>query len=194
MKIIFLSALFATVLLSSCSSDDEPNTEVENQEEVITNFTVTLTGGDQTITLEAIDADGDEEIDVDGLIGGTLKANTSYTGSIILTNQIEDEDITAEVKEEDDEHQFFFTPISDLDVVVSYDDEDDNGNPVGLIFKLETGEASSGELQIQLIHQPNKTAEGVSAGESTNAGGETDFFIEFPITIEPVPLNVEVAN
>ena len=73
MKVVFLSALFATILLSSCSSDDDPKTEVENQEEVITNFTVTLVSGDKTIELEAIDADGDElfvkEILDDGLIG-----------------------------------------------------------------------------------------------------------------------------
>lgn len=184
MKVVFLSALFATILLSSCSSDDDPTTEVENQEEVITNFTVTLDGGGDPIVLEAIDEDGDEVIDE--IIGGTLQANTTYLGSITITNEIEDENITEEIEEEDDEHQFFFTPVGDLDVTVSYTDEDGDGNPVGLSFSLITGGASTGDLTIQLLHQPNKTAEGVSGGDSANAGGETDFTANFPITVEPV--------
>ena len=34
-----------------------------------------------------------------------------------------------------------------------------------------------------LKHEPNKSAAGVAGGDVTNAGGETDAEMEFPITV-----------
>jgi hypothetical protein len=93
------------------------------------------------------------------------------------------EDITEEVEEEDEAHQFFFTLTAALDMTVSYDDEDDNGDPVGLVNTVTTTGASSGTLTIILRHEPNKDAAGVADGNITNAGGDTDVQAEFDVTI-----------
>jgi hypothetical protein len=118
-------------------------------------------------------------------MGGTLSANTVYTGSIELLNEAESpaEDITEEVQEEDDEHQFFFqSTISEL--VVSYTDQDEDGNPVGLNTSITTGAPDSGSLTLTLRHEPVKDAAGVSAGDITNAQGETDIEVTFPIDVQ----------
>ncbi len=54
---------------------------------------------------------------------------------------------------------------------------DGNGNPVGLTFNLTTGDATTGSVTIILRHEPMKDASGVSDGDITNAGGETDISV-----------------
>jgi len=184
MKKFVLSLAFLSVLFVSCSDDDDNNldeTEVENEEEVITNVVITLVNGDDTVELVAIDEDANREID--SIDGGTLLPNTEYIGSISLTNEIEDEDITEEIADEDEDHQFFFENEGGLDAVTAYNDADEDGNPLGLMFTLTTGEVS-GDYNIVLRHLLDKDADGVSEGDITNAGGETELNVSFPITIE----------
>ena len=90
---------------------------------------------------------------------------------------------TIEIAEEDDEHQFFFSASSALNLVVAYADQDGNGQPLGLLSTITAGGASNGTLTITLRHEPNKSAAGVSDGDISNAGGETDIEVLFPITI-----------
>ena len=93
------------------------------------------------------------------------------------------EDITEEVKEEAEEHQFFFqTSINGLSVV--YNDKDADDNPIGLSSTVTTSEAGSGNLTIILRHEPSKNASGVSAGDITNAGGETDIEVTFDVNVQ----------
>lgn len=93
------------------------------------------------------------------------------------------EDITEEIEEEDDEHQFFFTS-SVGGWSVSYDDADGEGNPVGLATKLTTTGAGSGSLTVILRHEPDKSASGVAGGSITNAGGETDIEVTFDVEVK----------
>lgn len=178
-----LLALFAVLFISitSCKDDDPVD---ENEEELITNvtFTLTPTAGDP-VTLSFVDPDGDGNGTV---TGGTLAANTTYTGAIVLTNESESpaEDITEEVQEEDLDHQFFFSASAGLNVTVSYGDADANGNPLGLATTVTTGDASTGTLNVTLLHEPAKDASGVSDGDITNAGGEADVDITFDITVQ----------
>lgn len=180
----FLFVLFSTlVLFSSCDKDDP---EIANEEELITTLTYTLTpesGGD-AVVLSFTDLDGDGG-NAPVLVGGTLAANTTYVGSIILLNETETpaENITEEVEEEDDEHQFFFSALNGLNATVTYNDTDGQ-NPVGLKTKVTTGAASQGKLRVTLRHEPNKSAAGVSEGNIANAGGETDIEVEFDVTVE----------
>ena len=46
------------------------------------------------------------------------------------------------------------------------------------------GAASNGTVVVTLRHQPDKTASGVSSGDITYAGGETDIEVSFPLVIE----------
>ena len=176
-----LLTIFAAFLLSGCDPDDPV---IPNEEELITTLTYTLAQVDGLdVVLSFVDLDGDGG-DAPTIIGGTLEANSVYTGTISLLNSTvtPPEDIGAEVAEEDDEHQFFFaSSISDLSV--TYNDEDGNGNPVGLETTITTGEPGSGTLTVTLRHEPAKDAAGVADGDIANAGGETDIEVTFDIEV-----------
>jgi hypothetical protein len=177
--------LFIATLFTACSDDDDP-IQV-NEEELITTLTATLTpnGGGAVVTLKSVDLDGADGPDLPVITGGTLAINTTYSGVIKVENETESpaEDITEEVLEEGEEHQFFFTTSNDI-TTVTYDDMDAGGNPIGVQFSLVTTTAGSGNLTITLRHEPNKTASGVTNGDITNAGGETDVQAVFPITVQ----------
>jgi hypothetical protein len=184
-KLLSLS-LVATLLFSACSDDDDAP-EVINEEELITTVNVYLTAQGSTEQLAFsytdLDADGvDPEVTT-----SNLSAGTTYSGRVEFLNELESpaEDITEEVVEEAEEHQVFYTVANSLDLTVTYDDEDANGNPLGVDFTLTTGVASQGNLTITLIHEGDKDAEGASAGDLSSAvGGETDIELTFDATIE----------
>lgn len=173
-------ALLAFTLFS-CSKDDNPPV---NEEEVITTIKVTLVDGGTTITLQSQDLDGDGPDAPVVTVSGNLDPSTTYLGSVEFLNELESpaEDITAEVEEEGVDHQLFFDLTNSLGTI-TYDDVDDNGDPIGLEFTLVTGNAGTGTLTLTLRHEPNKDASGVSSGDITNAGGSTDAEVSFPITV-----------
>ena len=175
----FLALLTVGLLTLSCSDDDD-NPVAVDEEEVITTMTITLTEGSNTVTLETKDLDGDGP-DAPVITTGNLTANTTYTGAIVLLNETETppENITLEVAEEDDEHQFFFD-ASGAVTSVTYNDEDGDGNPLGLSFTLSTGDAGTGALRVTLRHEPKKPNDGTLA----DAGGETDIAQSFNVVVE----------
>ncbi|MCG8322451.1 MAG: hypothetical protein MI921_23335 [Cytophagales bacterium] len=171
-KLNYLSLLAGFLLfgltIAGCDDDDEP--PVENPEEVITDVTLTFTpvGGAAPITATASDPDGEgpQDLEPDGAI--TLDANTEYTMTIELRNEIEDEDVTEEIEDEDDEHMFFFSftdPLFDSPEgdgnydnrsdPLNYNDKDENDNPVGLSTSWTTAGAGSGTFRVVLKHQPD---------------------------------------
>jgi hypothetical protein len=183
--LVLLSIFISLITIVSCSDDPE-DPIVENEEEVITTLTYTLTpsegGSAVVLTYQDLDGDGAGEPTI---TNGTLSAATVYSGVLTLLNETEDpaESITEEIDEEDDEHQFFFSStITDLQV--AYADTDGDGNPVGLATTLTTSAAGSGTLTITLRHEPEKSASGVASGDITSAGGETDISVTFTITVE----------
>lgn len=181
-KLIFALFIACTLfIIPSCSPDDE----LPEEEEVITEVIWTLTpqGGGDVVMLTFLDADGEGGNDP-VITGGTLAANTIYDGSITLANTIESpaEDITAEVAAEDKEHQFFFsTTVAGL--TITYADADGDSNPVGLENTVTTTDAGQGTLGLVLRHEPDKNASGVSDGDITNAGGETDIEVTFDVEV-----------
>ena len=186
-SIKLLAILFiATLTFTACSDDENPMEEVE--EEVITTMKIPLTpdGGGTSVTMESKDLDGDGP-NLPEITGAILSANTTYNASITLSNETESpaEDITAEVREKDEEHQFFYQVSSSLNATAAYaGSNDSNGNPVGLNFTLTTTDASNGGIIVTLRHEPNKSASGVKNGDITNADGETDIEVTFPVTIQ----------
>lgn len=176
--------LFLALISFACEKDDPI---IPNEEELITtvNYQLVPVGGGDTVTLSFVDIDGDGG-NAPVISDGVLKANTTYTGSLTLLNESESpaENITEEVEEEGDEHQFFFEKSGTLDLGISYTDVDSEGNPVGLSTSLVTGAASSGTLVITLRHEPSKDATGVSEGLIANAGGETDIEVTFNVEVE----------
>lgn len=182
----FLSMLaIAALTFNSCSNDDDAPDPV-NEEEVITTVIVTLAPqSGNTVTLTSRDLDGDGPNAPVVTVSGTLNTSTFYTGSVQFLNELENpaEDITEEVAEEDDEHQVFYSVTGGVGTI-TYTDSDANGNPVGLSFTLATGaNPVNGVLSVTLRHEPNKDAAGVSDGDITNAGGETDVEVSFNVAV-----------
>ena len=177
-SIIAISIL--TLGFMSCSNDDD-NPEIVNEEEIITTMNVNLVAGGTTVTLQSQDLDGDGPDTPVITISDNLAANTTYTGTIVLLNETETpaEIITEEVEEESDEHQFLFNFTGSISEI-TYSDEDGNGNPVGIMFELTTGDAGAGTLQITLRHEPKKPNDGTLA----DAGGETDIAQTFSLFVE----------
>ena len=186
-KYTSLLLLLTTLLYSSCGDDDAP--VIENEEEVITDLVYTLvpTAGGQTVTLTFRDPDGDGGQAPTLTVSDTLAANATYDGTIALTNASDPtdvDDITAEIRDEALDHQFFYIPGGGLDVTPAYADEDvAGGNPVGLVTTLRTAGGSSGTLRILLRHEPNKDADGITITDPADAGGETDIEVTFPVTV-----------
>ena len=185
MKFIKLSLiLFSTLLIFTSCDPDDP--DPVNEGELITTLKYNLTPQNigQTVTLSFADLDGSGGVDPI-IQGGTLQANTIYTGQIEILNQAvtPEENIAEEVQEEDEEHQLFYL-FSGLNASIEYLDADDEGNPLGLLTEFETGEPSTGQLTIILRHEPDKGADGVSEGDITNAGGETDIEVTFDVVIQ----------
>lgn len=180
-KILSLLAFAGTTFMACSSDDDAP--EIINEEETITTMTITLVpdGGGTTITLQSQDLDGDGPNAPEITVSGNLAASTSYSGSVVLLNETESpaENITEEVEEEDEEHQFFYVTTGSIESV-TYDDEDGDGNPVGLEFTVVTGAAGNATLAATLRHEPKKPNDGTLA----DAGGETDFTQTFSLTVE----------
>jgi hypothetical protein len=186
MKFLKYALLASTLIFASCSDDDDNTPDPVNEEEVITTLIVTLEmingqSGSDTVVMQYQDLDGDGPDAATVTVSGSLNANTVYDGSIVLLNETEmpAENITVEVEEEDDEHQFFYTVGSGLDVATEYANFDGDGNPLGTMFVLNVGSASSGGLTFTLRHEPNKPNTGLE-----NAGGSTDIEVTFDVTVE----------
>ncbi|MCB4808116.1 type 1 periplasmic binding fold superfamily protein [Tamlana sp. 62-3] len=184
LKTIKLLALFfiSSLALVSCSSDDDHDDDHEHEEELITTVIYTLEDANgNTVTLTFEDLDGDGGADGTTEVSGSFVANTQYSGSIQLLNETEDpaEDITEEVEEEGDEHEFFYTSTIS-DIVITKTDVDEDGNPIGIDTSFTTGEAGTGSLTIVLKHEPTKPNDGTSE----NAGGSTDVEVTFAIEVE----------
>ena len=181
MKFFKYALLASTLIFASCSDDDDNAPDPVNEEEVITTLTVTLDSGSDTVVMQYQDLDGDGPDAATVTVSGSLNANTTYDGSIVLLNETESpaENVTEEIEEEDDEHQFFYTVGSGLDVATDYANFDGDGNPLGTLFVLNVGSASSGGLTFTLRHEPNKPNSGLE-----NAGGSTDIEVTFDVTVE----------
>ena len=176
------AALFTSILFIGCSKDDDARPLPVNEEEVITTLTVTLVpeGGGAEITLQTRDLDGDgpnEPV----ITTGNLATGVTYSGSIVLLNETVDpaENITDEVEEESNEHQFFYTPTAGLDVTTSGENPDSEGNKLGTEFTLVAGAVSSGTLTFTLRHEPTKPNTGLS-----DAGGESDIIALFNVAVQ----------
>ncbi|MGI9532683.1 type 1 periplasmic binding fold superfamily protein [Lutimonas sp.] len=181
LKLLAAIFIFSTLLMS-CSDDDDDIPPV-NEEELITTMTITMVpnGGGTNVTLKTVDLDGDGPNQPVITVSGPMTSGITYMGSIELLNETEDpaEDITVEVEEEAEEHQFFYTVGGGLDATTEYKNFDMDGNPLGTEFSLDAGDASTGTLTFTLRHEPKKPNTGID-----DAGGETDITATFPVEIE----------
>jgi len=200
LKLKYLLFAVLTLFIFTACEEDEAAPEEEEEMEVITDvkliFTPTNTlSGLATVEATAQDPDGEgvQELQVKDAIN--LAANATYTLTFDIKNNLETpgEDIGEEIKEEDDEHQIFFSftngaftnPTGDGNIdnasdPINYNDQDANGNPVGLNTTWTTGTAQNdGSFVVRLQHQP-----GVKTSSSTATTGDTDFELTFVLNIQ----------
>lgn len=183
----------------SCSDDDAPG--MENEEEVIDLVRLIFTDSqDNSITIEATDPDGlgPDDFNTPNI---QLAADTEYTLAIEFYFTDENENITEEIKNEDDEHMIFFAFTSDIfdspagdgnigssnrNDPMNYSDSD-GANPIGLATSWTTGSAASGgTFRVRLMHQPALTEGGdpQKSDVSTSETGDPDVDVTFNLSIQ----------
>ncbi len=184
-------ALFSVILLSFglTACDNPADDDDAGEQEFITKITIRLEeqGSQNVVNIVWSDPNGDGIGDFTGT--ANIKSNRTYKGTIELLNELatdqNERDVTKEIEEEADEHQFFYTFSSNLApfAVVTITDRDSKGLPVGLEFDIVTaalpgGTASlTGSMNIVLSHYSTITKAG------TNPGNEEDVNISAPVTI-----------
>jgi len=188
-KSLSLLMIFGLLFIGCSSDDDNDIPEEINEEEVITNFVVSLIpqgGGGAPITLTSIDIDGEGGAAAETVVVGTFASGVTYNGSMELLNALENppENIREEVEEEDDEHQFFYNVSGSIGLEFTYTNFDDDNNPLGTEFTVEATGAGNGSVTFTLRHLLDKFADGVANGDITNAGGDTDLMVTFDVEAE----------
>lgn len=188
MKQIKLLAVlfFFSLAFISCSDDDNHDDhDHEHEEELITTVVYTLTNtNDATdvITLTFEDLDGEGGADGTYTVNGEFTVNSSYTGEITLWNGTENpaEDVTEEIENEGNEHEFFFSNTASLTITKT--DNDGNGNPLGLKTTVNTGDTpTTGTVTVILKHEPTKPNDGTVE----NSGGVAEIDVTFNVSVNP---------
>lgn len=195
-----LIILCSIITIVGCSSDDDAAPEEENEVEVFTDVTLIFTNTDDAsdvVRASAQDPDGTGIQELQILDAITLAADTEYTLTYEILNALDStdvENIGEEILEEDNEHQFFFsftegvftnpTGNGNIDTAadpINYNDQDENGNSVGLSTNWTTSSTtSSGEsFTVRLQHQPD-----VKTATTGSNDGDTDFALTFVLNIQ----------
>lgn len=106
-----------------------------------------------------------------------LNANTTYaTVTVEFSNAENNEDVTAEILEEAEDHLVCYSSsISDL--IVSFNDKDANNLDLGLNTSWETGDTASGTVTVELRHQP-------AVKDGTCTPGDSDVEVIFDVSIQ----------
>lgn len=200
-SLILLLITGSLISLSSCKNDDP---EPENIPELVTKVTLKFTpsGGGAVVTVTATDPDGEgvQDIKVDGPIN--LIKGTQYTLSLELINGLynvgeDGYNITAEVEEEGDEHQFFFrfsdgvfsSPTGAGNIKdnasstagsINYLDKDVNNLPIGISTSWTSSNVATSDKSFRLVlkHQPD-----IKSSTSTSLDGESDLDISFVLNV-----------
>lgn len=181
---------------ASCESDDPV---IENDGELITDVTLHFTELDEAgnptgsaMTFTAADSEG--------IVVGTaptvetvnLTSGKSYQLEIEVANSIENEDITEEILEESDEHQFYFlgSAFVGTSAPLTYSYKDANGELIGVkgtVAVVESPATNNAQIRIILRHDLDKNYPGADNPNFENynsAGGESDLDIIFPLILE----------
>jgi len=159
-NVLLWTAVLAMLVLSACTPEEPGNDEEEID-------TVELVFANGPTVTWSVDDTANPTI--------TLDANTTYTVEAAFRNEEENEDVTAEIREEDDEHIVCFDVTSgNVDIELT---DSDGTFPIGLATEWTTGAASSGMVVLTLRHQPD-------VKDGTCTPGDTDVEVTFDIEIQ----------
>lgn len=180
----FLSAILCLTLFASCSNDDDGvNIDPPNEEEVITDVTLTFRNNadmNDIVELKSVDPDGEEgPLAPTVTVTGNFTAGATYTATVEVYNSIEDEDVTVEITDEEPDEHFFIYAVNGLDMTFARSANDIvrmDGNRLGFETVWVANTASTGSITIQLFHQSESVDD---SGFGTQTGGSTDIDITF---------------
>ena len=207
--------LLALALLFTSACDDVKDHDHDHHDHnhgLITSLVLNFTpedGGD-TLSFSWSDPEGDGDPIIQDILLPDASDHShhdtqSYTLDVEVWNELEDpaEDVTIEIDELAEEHQFFFTGSAvegpatgangDAIIEHAYADSDAAGLPVGLDSTITTLDWGSGELTVTLRHLPledgeavkvDGMAEDVAAGGFSSIGGDNDIQVTFNIEVE----------
>lgn len=203
---ILTAAVFVSAALTfACADDDDasptgpadPDEHEEDdhdhhgpgEEELITTLAITLTpssgGSPITVRFRDLDGEGGNAPVVDVL---AVTAGTEYDGTVQVLNETESppENITEEVEEEAEAHQFFFETLGGFSAAtIEYADKESDyvsnsgaDHPVGLAFTLSVPDnAQDGQFRVILSHFDEAPKDGV------NQSDETDIDVTFNVLV-----------
>lgn len=169
--------------------DDDDDHHGPGEEELITTLKLTLTpsGGGSTLTVQFQDLDGEggNAPVVDRIV---VDAGTDYDGAVQVLNELESppENITEEVEEEAEAHQFFYQTLGGFSpATVAYADKESDyvsnsgaDHPVGLAFTLSVPEnAQNGQFRVILSHFDDVAKDGETQSD------ETDIDVTFQVEV-----------
>ena len=174
---VFAAAVLSMSFFQACDKQDP---RPVHEPEVITTVQVTLVpdGGGDAVSLLFYDPDGEQgSIEPTISVSGALMASTTYAVVMELLNETESPagNISEEVAGEANDHLFCFDVVGNI--LIRYEDEDENGLPLGLITLWETGSAGAAEITVTLRHQA-----GTKTGQCPGPG-ETDVEVTFVLDI-----------
>lgn len=194
-KSFLYALLFVTFTFTACQSDDpEPENDGEVITDVILNFQELDVSGNPVGALSSFRASDPQGIEV----GATptietveLTRGKTYQLNIEVKNAIENEDITEEILEEGDEHQFYFLGTAFVgSAVMTYQYDDLSGELIGvqgIVTVQQNPGFNNASMRIILRHDLDKNypgADNPNFQEYAMAGGESDLDITFPVVIE----------
>jgi len=198
-----VAVLLASALIFTACDSNEPDENAGEQEvisDVIISFDDPNTNASPDVTAAAEFNSGGELQSTETI---ALDNGITYSVFIELENRFadtaEERDITAEIAEEDEEHQFFYrledadsggSPLSGILNITGLD-TDGNGDPLGLSFNAETQSAtqSTAFLRVKLRHYEDeavlpedKQNDTIDAPEEPEVV-ENDVDFTFPLTV-----------
>ena len=187
--------MLSLFFLSFACSDVKDDHDHDHEHEVMTTVILDFTDADGgTSQFQFIDLQDGNTPTTDSI---AITSGT-YTVDISIFNELETptEDVTPEISDEADEHQFFFSGdvegCTDGQELVSHDygDTDSSGFPIGLTNTITTLAAGSGDLIVSLRHLAFEDGQQVKTATLENdfcsggtLPGDWDFQVTFPLTI-----------
>ena len=183
MKKTVLSWILFTLLLSifsiGCNKNDSNPGNVKEQ---ITTMRLTLkeTGSGTSKVFEFKDTDGsggNPPVKFDPIV---LSPSRNYTCTIEVLNESGGSavNLTPEIINEAEDHQFYFEPTT-VNISVINLDTDAKGLPLGITSTWNTGAIGNGTIKITLKHKPD----GKFVGDLIS-NGETDIEVNFTAQVQ----------
>lgn len=174
-------ATFASIALIAGCSEDSNGPDDHGEQEVINRieFETLEVNSTTRTTFVWEDADGPGGNNPNRIDTIKLDSAVSYTGTIRMYNTTVNPviDVTQEIKERLDEHQFFFTVTGGV-LTISPGDIDSRGLPVGLTNVIAPARKGAGELTIELSHYDDPADK-----DGSTRSDETDVSVTFPVLV-----------